>query len=89
MNARAHTPTPFQQKVEELRALEAEVRSMTSNFGDARDQKLSAKAYLREAMANGKTNEAKQFEEFVGSPEGRAIMRKHGFLLPGDPIPSK
>jgi molybdate transport system substrate-binding protein len=29
----------------------------------------------------------KLFAAFVASPEGRAIMRDHGFLLPGDPRP--
>ena len=33
--------------------------------------------------------DAKAFEDFVGGGEGRAIMRKYGFLLPGEPIPSK
>ena len=37
----------------------------------------------------GKPNEARAFEDFVASEEGRAIMRKYGFLLPGEPIPSK
>lgn len=37
----------------------------------------------------GKTNEAKQFVDFVGSDAGRAIMRKYGFLLPGESLPPK
>lgn len=36
-----------------------------------------------------KTNEAHAFVEHVGSPEGRAIMRKYGFLLPGETLPSR
>jgi len=34
-----------------------------------------------------KTNEARSFVEFVGSPPGRAIMRRYGFLLPGESAP--
>lgn len=39
----------------------------------------------------GKPNEARAFVEFVSSEPGRAIMRKFGFLLPGEapPPPSK
>lgn len=36
-----------------------------------------------------KTNEARAFVDFVGSEPGRAIMRKYGFLLPGETVPSK
>ena len=32
-----------------------------------------------------KTNEARAFVAFVGSEPGRAIMRRFGFLLPGEP----
>lgn len=32
----------------------------------------------------GNTEIARQFTAFVGSPEGRAIMKKFGFLLPGE-----
>ena len=32
----------------------------------------------------GKPNEARAFVEFVGSEPGRAIMRRYGFLLPGE-----
>lgn len=38
--------------------------------------------------AGGKPNEARAFLEFVSSEAGRAIMRKYGFLLPGDAVPS-
>jgi len=31
-----------------------------------------------------KSNEARAFVEFVGSPAGRTIMRRYGFLLPGE-----
>jgi molybdate transport system substrate-binding protein len=34
-----------------------------------------------------KTNEAHAFVDYVGSPEGRAVMRKYGFLLPGEALP--
>jgi molybdate transport system substrate-binding protein len=30
---------------------------------------------------------AKGFAEFVGSPEGRTIMKRYGFLLPGETLP--
>lgn len=36
-----------------------------------------------------KTNEAHAFVDYVGSPEGRAVMRKYGFLLPGEALPAK
>ena len=35
-----------------------------------------------------KTNEARAFIAYVGSTEGRAIMRKFGFLMPGDELPA-
>lgn len=34
-----------------------------------------------------KANEARSFIAFVGSAPGRAIMRKYGFLLPGETMP--
>jgi molybdate transport system substrate-binding protein len=36
----------------------------------------------------GKRNEARSFVEFVSSEAGRAIMRKYGFLLPGEAAPA-
>lgn len=36
----------------------------------------------------GKPNEARSFVEFVSSEAGRTIMRKYGFLLPGDAVPA-
>lgn len=35
----------------------------------------------------GKPNEARAFVDFVASEPGRAIMRKYGFLLPGEAAP--
>jgi len=35
----------------------------------------------------GKPNEARAFVAYVGSEPGRAIMRKYGFLLPGEALP--
>ncbi len=35
----------------------------------------------------GRPNEARAFVEYVGSEPGRAIMRKHGFLPPGEAVP--
>jgi molybdate transport system substrate-binding protein len=35
----------------------------------------------------GKPNEARSFVEFVASEPGHAIMRKYGFLLPGEAVP--
>lgn len=35
----------------------------------------------------GKPNEARSFVAFVGSEAGRAIMRRYGFLLPGEAPP--
>ena len=37
--------------------------------------------------AGGRPNEARAFVYYVGSEPGRAIMRKHGFLLPGEAVP--
>ena len=37
--------------------------------------------------AGGRPNEARAFVDYVGSEPGRAIMRKHGFLLPGEAVP--
>ena len=34
----------------------------------------------------GKTNEARSFVEFVSSEPGRTIMRRYGFLLPGEVV---
>lgn len=34
-----------------------------------------------------KQNEARSFIAFIGSPSGRAIMKKYGFLLPGEEPP--
>jgi molybdate transport system substrate-binding protein len=34
-------------------------------------------------------NEARSFIDFVGSESGRAVMRKYGFLLPNESLPSK
>jgi molybdate transport system substrate-binding protein len=36
----------------------------------------------------GKPNEARSFVEFVASAPGHAIMRKYGFLLPGEAVPT-
>lgn len=36
-----------------------------------------------------RTPSAKAFVTAVSSPSGRAVMRRYGFLLPGDPKPSK
>ncbi len=36
--------------------------------------------------AGGKPNEARAFVAFVGSEPGRAIMRRYGFLLPGEAL---
>jgi molybdate transport system substrate-binding protein len=37
--------------------------------------------------AGGKTNEARAFVDFVTSDAGHAIMRRYGFLLPGEALP--
>ena len=37
--------------------------------------------------SGGKPNEARSFVDYVGSEPGRAIMRKYGFLLPGEALP--
>ena len=37
--------------------------------------------------AGGRPNEARAFVDYVGSEPGRAIMRRHGFLLPGEAVP--
>jgi molybdate transport system substrate-binding protein len=38
--------------------------------------------------SGGKPNEARAFVDFVASDAGHAIMRKYGFLLPGEAVPS-
>jgi molybdate transport system substrate-binding protein len=38
--------------------------------------------------AGGKPNEARAFVDFVASEPGHAIVRKHGFLLPGEAVPA-
>ena len=38
--------------------------------------------------AGGKPNEARSFIAFVASEPGHAIMRKYGFLLPGEAMPA-
>lgn len=38
--------------------------------------------------SGGKPNEARAFVSYVGSEPGRAIMRKYGFLLPGEALPA-
>lgn len=48
---------------------------------DPIDQALIA---CKGGSAGAKTNEARAFIGFVGSPAGRAIMKKYGFLLPGE-----
>jgi molybdate transport system substrate-binding protein len=41
----------------------------------------------RGGSGGGKPNEARAFVEFVASEPGHAIMRKYGFLLPGEAVP--
>jgi hypothetical protein len=36
-----------------------------------------------------KSNEARAFVAFLGADGGRAIMRKHGFLLPNEAVPKQ
>jgi molybdate transport system substrate-binding protein len=36
----------------------------------------------------GKPNEARSFVDYVSSEAGRRIMRRYGFLLPGEALPS-
>lgn len=36
-----------------------------------------------------KTNEARAFVDYVGSERGREVMRRYGFLLPGEALPAK
>ncbi len=38
--------------------------------------------------SGGKPNEGRMFEAYVASEPGRAIMRRYGFLLPGEALPS-
>jgi molybdate transport system substrate-binding protein len=33
--------------------------------------------------------QARQFAEFINSQQGRPIMRKYGFVLPGEPIANR
>lgn len=38
--------------------------------------------------SGGKPNEARAFVDYLGSDAGRTIMRKYGFLLPGEAFPA-
>jgi molybdate transport system substrate-binding protein len=38
---------------------------------------------------HAKSNEAHAFVDYVGSAEGRTVMRKYGFLLPGEAMPAR
>ncbi|MBX3226036.1 MAG: molybdate ABC transporter substrate-binding protein [Labilithrix sp.] len=49
------------------------------------DQALVA---CKGGSAGAKRNEARSFIAFIGSPEGRQIMKKFGFLLPGEEMPA-
>lgn len=63
-------PTPFQEAVAEGVRISKAMQAATQ-FGDSRDQKLSAKAYLEEALYNGRTSVAKLRKlEKVLSQEG-------------------
>lgn len=42
-----------------------------------------------QAGRKAKKNEAQAFVAFVGSEQGRAVMRRRGFLLPGESLPAK
>lgn len=48
------------------------------------DQALVACTHRR---PTGKPREARAFIDFLSSPPARATMRRHGFLLPGEPSP--
>lgn len=68
----------------------------TVSEGKYREIDMATHEPLDQAMVicNGgsrgtKSNEAKQFVDFVSSPEGRGIMKKYGFLLPGESAPPK
>lgn len=39
--------------------------------------------------AGGRPNEARMFVDYVGSEPGRVIMRKYGFLLPGEAVTAR
>jgi molybdate transport system substrate-binding protein len=45
-----------------------------------------AMVVCRGGVRGGKTNEARAFVDMVSSERGRAIMRKYGFLLPGETL---
>lgn len=36
-----------------------------------------------------RATQARQFAEFINSPQGRPIMRRYGFVLPGEPIAAR
>jgi len=57
-----------------------------SSLHDPLDQAIVA---CKGGAAGAKRNEARQFLDFVSSEAGRAIMRKYGFLLPGESLPAK
>jgi molybdate transport system substrate-binding protein len=57
-----------------------------ANLHDPLDQAMIA---CKGGSKGARVNEAKAFIDFVNSEAGRAIMRKYGFLLPGESIPPK
>lgn len=54
---------------------------------DLHDPLDQAMVVCKGGSKGAKANEARAFVEFVSSPPGRAIMRKYGFLLPGEMPP--
>lgn len=54
---------------------------------DLHDPLDQAMVVCKGGTKGAKANEARAFVEFVSSPSGRAIMRKYGFLLPGETPP--
>lgn len=60
--------------------------AIDSSLHEPLDQALVA---CKGGSKGAKTHEARSFIDFVGSEPGRAIMRRYGFLLPGESVTTK
>lgn len=65
------------------KAIPGHYTAIDPSLHDPLDQAL---VICKGGSRGAKTNEARDFVEFVGSKEGRAIMRRYGFLLPGETL---
>lgn len=55
LNLKAKPVSPFDEAIDEALAIYRELVAASSTYGDARDEKLSARGYLNEALRNART----------------------------------